>query len=307
MKRIIKYASGLILAGAMIVLMSPAANAQRGGFHGGGGGGFHGSAGGGGFHGSSAVRASSGFGVRQGTREAMANRPNTFAYGQRSAFGYRSGLGYYAGYGYHGGAFYRPGFGYYGYPHLGFYINVLPFGYYPFYWNSALYYYYGGIFYAPYDNGGYQVTEPPVGAAVPSLPDDATSIKIDGIQYYEADGVYYKQTTDDKGKRIYVVAGRNGVLNTGDNVTDPNADAAYPKVGDIVNQLPDDCRKIELNGKKYFVSPDGIYYERVTDPDGNTAYRIASLPDDQNQGQDTPTNQDEQVTPNGQNPNSNSI
>lgn len=259
MKRVYKNACGLILTGFALMLMVAPASAQRGGFHGGGGGGgFHGSSFGGGYHGATGVNG--GF------------------HGATTAF--RGGRGYFAGAGYHGGAFYRPGFGYYGYPHLGFYLGVLPFGYYPFYWGSNLYYYYGGVFYSPYDNGGYQVTAPPIGAGIPTLPESAQAIKIDGVQYYEADGVYYKAGADDKGKKIYIVAGRDGVLNTGDNVTDPNAAVTAPKVGDIVNQLPDDCRKITLNGKKYYVSPDGIYYEKVTDPNGNTAYRIASLPDD---------------------------
>jgi hypothetical protein len=259
MKRIYKYVSGLFLTGFLSVVMITTASAQRGGGggHFGGGGGFHGG-------GVGSVRAGGGTGFRGGVRAGGS---------------FRSGTGYFAGVGYHGGAFYRPGFGYYGYPHLGFYLGILPFGYYPFYWGSSLYYYYGGVFYSPYDNGGYAVTTPPVGAGVPSLPDSAQPIKIDGIQYYEVDGVYYKVTVDDKGKKLYVVAGRDGVLNTGDNVTDPNATNAAPRVGDIVNQLPDDCRKITLNGKKYFVSPDGIYYEKVTDPNGNVAYRIASLPD----------------------------
>jgi hypothetical protein len=237
------------------VLMMTTASAQRGGR---GGGGFHLGGGGGGFRGSSGVST----GVRAG------------------AGGFRAGAGYFAGRGYIGGAFYRPGFGYFGYPHIGFYWCVLPFGYYPFYWGSALYYYYGGVFYSPYDNGGYQVTVPPIGAAIPNLPDNAQPIKIDGVQYYEVNGVYYKEGVDDKGKKIYIVAGRDGVLNTGDNVTDPNATVAAPQVGDLVNQLPDDCRKVILNGKKYYVSPDGIYYEKVTDPNGNVAYRIASLPED---------------------------
>jgi hypothetical protein len=254
MKRIYKRAAGLFLTGLLSVLMITTASAQRGGR--GGGGGFHFGGGSSAFHGSSAIG------------------------GVRAGVGFRSGVGYFAGRGFHSGAFYRPGFGYYGYPHIGFYLGVLPFGYYPFYWGSSLYYYYGGVFYSPYDNGGYQVTAPPIGAGVPTLPDNARPIKIDGVQYYEVDGVYYKETVDDKGKKIYVVAGRDGVLNTGDNVTDPNASVAYPKVGDLVNQLPDDCRKVILNGKKYYVSPDGIYYEKVTDPNGNTAYRIASLPED---------------------------
>jgi len=261
MKRIYKYASGLFLTGMLSVLMISTASAQRGGSGGGG------RSGGGGFHsgiGATSFRGAGGFGsgVRAG------------------AVGVRSGVGYFAGVGFHGGAFYRPGFGYYGYPHVGFYLGFLPFGYYPFYWGSSLYYYYGGVFYSPYDNGGYQVTTPPIGAGVPSLPETARPIKIDGVQYYEVDGVYYKESVDDKGKKIYIVAGKDGELNTADSVTDPNATVAAPQVGDIVNQLPDDCRRVILNGKKYFVSPNGIYYEKVTDPNGNVGYRIASLPED---------------------------
>lgn len=258
MKRIFKYASGLFLTGMLCLIMAAPASAQRGGR--GGGGGFH-SGGGFSYHPTS--------GAYTGMRGAGSFRGTT---------GVRSGAGYLAGAGYRAGAFYRPGFGYFGYPHIGFYIGFLPFGYYPFYWGSGLYYYYDGIFYSPYDNGGYRVVTPPLGAAVPTLPAGAQPIKIDGVQYYEASGVYYKEVVDDKGKVTYVVAGRDGVLNTDDSATDPNASVAMPKVGDLVNQLPDDCHKVKLNGKLYFVSPDGIYYEKVTDPNGNTAYRIVSLP-----------------------------
>jgi hypothetical protein len=260
MKRLYKYTSGLFLTGLLSVALLSVAHAQRGG-HGGGGGGFH--FGGGSRSGASAFGGS---GVRAGS-------------GTHSITSFRSGAGYRAGYGYHGGAFYRKGFGYYGYPHLGFYLGILPFGYYPFYWGDDLYYYSNGIFYTPYDGGGYQVTTPPVGAGVPTLPSNAQPIKIDGVQYYEVDGVYYRETVDDKGKKLYVVAGKDGVLNTDDSATDPNATDAAPKVGDIVNQLPDNCRKVILNGKKYYVSPNDIYYEKVTGPDGSIGYRIASLPD----------------------------
>jgi hypothetical protein len=262
MKRFYKYASGLVITGLLSTLVIFSASAQRGSR--GGGGGFRGSSGGSsysgnatGFHGGSVANA----GVRGGV----------------GAF--RSGRGYFVGVGYHAGAFYRPGLGYFGYPHIGFYVGFLPFGYYPFYWGSSLYYYYGGLFYSPYDNGGYAITAPPIGAGVPSLPENASAIKIDGVQYYECDGVYYKEGVNDQGQKIYIVAGRDGVLNTGDGATDPNATIAAPKVGDIVNQLPDDCRKVILNGKHYYVSPDGIYYEKVTDPNGNPAYRISSLPE----------------------------
>ena len=269
MKRFSKKLSFLFLAGVLSIFSISTVSAQRGaggGGHGGGGG-FSGGGGGSrtGFSGGNF--RSGGTSVRGAT-----------GYSSRGSLSYRSGTGYFAGAGYHAGAFYRSGYGYFGYPHYGFYLGVLPFGYYPFYWGSSLYYYNDGIFYSPYDNGGYQVTAPPIGAGVPKLPENAQPIKIDGVQYYEADGVYYKESVNDKGKKIYVVAGKDGELNTADGVTDPNASVAVPKVGDVINQLPDGCRKVALNGKRYYVSPNDIYYEKVTDPNGNVAFRIVSLP-----------------------------
>lgn len=287
MKRIYQYTSGLLLTGMFSMFMICTADAQRGGRSGGGVGVSVGGGGGGGIH----IGGGGGIGFRGNNSVGVVNGNTNAAVGIRSGgaagggvTSFRSGTGYYAGTGFNSGAFYRPGYGYYGYPHVGFYLGILPYGYYPFYWGSSLYYYYGGVFYSPYDNGGYQVTAPPIGAGVPSLPRDAQAIKIDGVQYYEASGVYYKQGVDDKGKTIYIVAGRDGVLNTDASVTDPNATVAAPKVGDIVNQLPDDCRKIILNGKRYYVSPNGIYYEKVTDPDGNTGYKITALSDENEKG-----------------------
>jgi hypothetical protein len=91
-----------------------------------------------------------------------------------------------------------------------------------------------------------------------------------------------------------VVAGKDGVLNTdGDNAgmgnpdnsnVDPNVDKAIvPHSGDVVTQLPDECRKITLNGKKYYVSPDNVYYEEFTDANNNISYRVASVSDGDDQ------------------------
>lgn len=207
--------------------------------------------------------------------------------------GFHSG-GIHVSGGFHGGIGFRGGIGlgfhrgfyggnYWGYPHIGVRLGVLPYGYYPFYFGSDLYYYYGGVFYRPFDGGGYEVTVPPVGAVVPGMPRGARSIVIDGKQYYEFSGVYYQQSIDDKGKTIYIIAGKDGVLNTnGDGTDGQDADSAppAPQVGDIVNQLPDNCRKVTLNRKKYYVSPDGIYYEEYTDKKNFKGYRIASIPMD---------------------------
>jgi hypothetical protein len=311
-------------------------NGGGGGFHGGGGfrgsssGAFHGSGSvrgggnfrgnagafrgnGGAFRGSAGVRGGAGirnYSYRGGVRGGIGVR----SYGNRGGFGargygYRSGRYSYGGRSYYRGGYYgsrfRFGLGW-GYPHFGLYFNVLPFGYYPFYWNSNPYYYYGGVFYRPY-NGGYQVAAPPLGASVPNLPSDAQSIEIDGIQYYEADGVYYQPDVDDNGRTIYVVVGRDGVLSTdnggsdqpaGDNY-DPSIDNAPAngsaqvqqeqnqpqaqqggitlKIGDVVDTLPDDCRKVTINKKKYYVSPDNIFFEEFKDADGS-GYRVASIP-----------------------------
>ncbi len=232
MKRLYKYASGLVLTGLLTLALSSTADAQRG-FH---GGGFHG----GGFHG--AV----GFGGH--------------------------GIGYAARPGIYGGRLF------YGYPTIGFRLGYLPFGFFPFYFGADLYYYYGGVFYRPYDDGGYEIATPPLGASVPALPRGSQSIVIDSQQYYEYNGVYFQQTTDDQGKTIYVVAGKDGVLNTNGQNAD-NAPPA-PQVGDIINQLPEGSRKVTLNSKKYYVAPDGIYYEEFTDAHNFKAYRIVSIPSD---------------------------
>lgn len=273
MKTLYRSASRLVLAGMLSLGLGLTANAQH--HIGGGGGGFSG-----GFHGGSgigvhSIGGSNSFGSRFSNGSHLAYNGHTI-----------SGGAFHGAVAYHRGGFFRTGFGYYGYPHLGFYLGVLPYGYYPFYWNDMLYYYYGGVFYTPYDGGGYQVTTPPLGAAVPSLPEGARSIVINGQQFYELNGVYFKAVTNDQGKTVYEVAGRDGVLNTDGSVQPPQVDSATPQVGDVVNELPDNCRKVTLNGKKFFVSPNGIYYQPFTDSNGNPGYRIASVPDDYGQNED---------------------
>jgi hypothetical protein len=312
-----------------------------GGSHGGGGSSFRG---GGGSRGNVGVRSGGNFHRSEGFRGAVTGRSSIGARGGayrgavrggagvRSGYAYRGGnrggvyaRGGYRGGAYRGGGYYRGGYrgGYYrggryygygygsgfrfgfgwGYPRIGFYLGVLPYGYYPFYYNSLQYYYYGGAFYRPY-NGGYQAVVPPVGAAVPSLPDNAQSIVIDGEPYYESNGVYYQESADGNGRKVYIVVGKDGVLNTenggGSNMNDqPMSDNDDPlmdnnttanggqaanvapeltiKVGDVVDQLPADCRKVTVGSKKFYVSPDNVFYEEFKDADG-TGYRVASVP-----------------------------
>lgn len=267
MKKLFKYASGLFLTGALSVMVVFNVNAQRGAAHaGGGGGGSTGGGGGGlsvsrgGFGGGSSIGGGSSLSVGRGGFGRSTGFVNT-----RPAYG--------VGYGWGNPYLFNYGLGW-GYPSLGLYYNTLPFGYYPFYMGASMFYYADGTFYQPYDNG-YVVTAPPVGAAVPGLPRGAKRIMIDGKEFYEFRGIYYKAIVNDKGDTVYVVAGKDGELNTQDGGGETGF--AMPQVGDIVTDLPANPRSVTLNRKKYYVVDD-VYYEAIT-VNGKTAYRIASVPE----------------------------
>ncbi|QQL49710.1 DUF6515 family protein [Mucilaginibacter ginkgonis] len=216
----------------------------------------------------------------------MAQRGGRGGGGFRGSVGIRGGFGggYRGGFGY-GGPRVGVGFGYGGfrsYPRVGLSIGVLPYGYYPFSWGGNPYFYYGGAFYAPYGSS-YQVVAPPVGAEVPSLPSGAKPINIDGVQYYEFNGVYYKEAITPDNKKVYVVSGKDGVLNTNaDGTVSPDVTVDQPQdqmphVGDMTDKLPDGSRKVSLNGKRYWITPEDIYLEEVK-TDNGTSYRVVSVP-----------------------------
>jgi hypothetical protein len=202
------------------------------------------------------------------------------------SIGIRGGGGpFFGGFGYR--SYYRPypyyGFGV-GYPSLGLSFGYLPYGYFPFYYGQDLYYGYDGIYYRQHDDN-YEVVAPPVGAEVPKLPKKAKSISINGEQYYELNGVYYKEVLHPDNTKGYLIAGKDGVLNTGQN-QEPQG----PQVGDMVDQLPQDSHTVTLNGKKYYVSPDDVYYEEAVDNGGSPVYKVVGVPEQQNTRPAPPAN-----------------
>ena len=92
-------------------------------------------------------------------------------------------------------------------PSIGFRVNALPYGYFPFYFGSNDYYYYDNTFYRRYDDRNYEVVAPPIGAKLPQLPKNAKAVTIDGIRYYELGGTYYQETYNDKNQTLYEVVG----------------------------------------------------------------------------------------------------
>lgn len=290
MKSAGKFAKHLLIAGLVILTSFSVAEAQRGGR---GGRSFGGS--GRSFGGSPRISSAPRGGFGGGNRIAVGPRytPNRVYGGIRGSVSIGPRYSYRGSYGrpYYGSIYRRPVFGGYGayyrgyYPRIGFYLNVLPFGYYPFSYGGYPYYYNEGLFYQQYNNG-YQVVAPPIGAEVPRLPRGTQDITIDGQQYFEKDGVYYQKVIDENGKKAYRVAGKDGVLNTDsngeqdqpqyNNSTDqPQYNQApqqynnpLPKVGDVVNSIPSESRPVTINGEKLFISPDGVYYQE--DNSGNT-------------------------------------
>jgi hypothetical protein len=217
-------------------------------------------------------------GVTTGTRTGANGYPNgsNGHYYDRTNGMYHGGnYGYWGGNGY---CYYNRGYynSYY-YPYLGYSYGYLPYGYYPFYWGNYQYFYSAGLFYT-YANDQYTVVEPPIGAEINSLPSDAQSIVINGLQYYESNGVYYEPITKDDGTTSYQVAGKDGELNTA--VGGQGSVQQAPKIGDVVNSLPSDCRIIKINGERLYESPEGVYYKEVIDANNKKTFKVVGLPAD---------------------------
>ena len=176
---------------------------------------------------------------------------------------------------YSGGLFYRPYGSYFevAAPPFGIHINVLPHGYWPFRYSGYPYYYYNGIFYRQSERD-YEVVRAPIGAEVPALPREAKPVVIDGEKFYEYNGTYFKDYIKPNGELWYTVEGKHGVLNTDKNNANNNQPSTNPKtqttnnkpaIGDVIDNLPADYKTVVINSKKYFVTPDNVYYEEVVD------------------------------------------
>ncbi len=173
--------------------------------------------------------------------------------------------GYY--YGYYNG-FYEPIF-----PPYGLHIRVLPFGYVRLFIGGMPYYYYNGIYYRQYDNS-YEVVDAPMGATVSSLPEGARSVIINGENLYELNGTYYKPEIDGNGNNVFIVVGKNGVINN--TTMDESNIITTPgslQMGDIITQLPQDSKIVTVNGERLYETPDNIYL-REQNNNGSVQYKV---------------------------------
>ena len=192
------------------------------------------------------------------------------------------------------GCFYRPGpVVQFVYPPVGITIGTLPPGYFSFFMGPTPLFYFNGIFYQPvpplnnnnYNNNNnngnnnnnsendhteYKVVKPPLGAVVNKLPSGAKVKVIDGQKYYDYNGTFYQEQMDENNKLSYVVVGTDGVLNTNPN---KEKNSTEPQIGDRVPDLPADSKSVVINGEKFYSTPSGLYYKKITEGD-NTYYEL---------------------------------
>lgn len=169
--------------------------------------------------------------------------------------------GYYSGY-------YQPIF-----PPFGLRISVLPFGYTQFFMGVNPFFYYNGIYYRQYNDNSYEVVDAPMGATVSSLPKGARSVIINGEKLYELNGTYYKADRDSKGNDVFIVVGKNGVINNSTDAVDDLNTALPLQVGDVISQLPEGSKVVTINGEQLYETPDNIYLQQQSD-NGVTEYKV---------------------------------
>jgi len=211
-------------------------------------------------------------------------RRTVFMYGPRYTVIPRSFISIHFGghpYYYNHGYFYGFYDGYYMpiFPPFGLQISILPFGYTRIFIGGIPFYYYNGIYYRQYDNY-YQVVDAPMGATVSALPQGARSVIINGEKLYELNGTYYKADRDSNGNDVFIVVGKNGVVNNTvepQSNTEPQGDInnspSSLQIGDIISQLPEGSKVVTLNGQQLYQTPDDVYLQQE-DNNGVVEYKV---------------------------------
>jgi hypothetical protein len=171
--------------------------------------------------------------------------------------------------------------------------------------NGATYYYAGWSFWQAASGGGYVVVDPPVGAEVSSIPEEAISEKEGDVVVYQFDELYFTENKNDAGRTVYRVepsppeeeidkipAGSPSFVADDEtyHYVDYNLYVKYeesgktgyvngePEIGAQVDKLPDGVTTIEEDGVTYYQF-DSVFFEEVEGSDGQTFYEVVGSPD----------------------------
>lgn len=91
-------------------------------------------------------------------------------------------------------------------PPFGLKVNTIPASRKAFNFKNLAYYCVSGIIYQAVNSGGYVVVQPEIGMVVPELPEvNVSRVIIDGVSYFEFEGVLYKQIPTEYGIQYQVV------------------------------------------------------------------------------------------------------
>jgi len=223
---------------------------------------------------------------------------STDASAQRRGYGgYGGSRGYYRG----------PSRGYYNYHPVRSYAYNRPFlsvqfGGYP-------YRYQQGYFYRPYGSV-FQVSVPPIGIRIGTLPYGYRRVYVGPDPYYFYNGIYYRSLPSNEyevvapplgatvaalppGAKVTVIDGQKYYELDGtfyaEEITPDNKlqytvvgtdgvlntdggqpEQTGPQMGDRVDNLPADAKSVVIQGEKFYTTPSGVYYKEVVD--GNKVY-----------------------------------
>jgi len=153
--------------------------------------------------------------------------------------------------------------------------------------------------------GGYEVVEPPLGAEVSTIPEEAVEEEEGDVSLYHFDTMFFTQDENDAGQTIYRVEPRppeeeideipaDSPSFEADGETfyyvnlafyveyEENGKTGYtngePEIGAQVDSLPDVVTTVEEDGVTYYQF-DTVFFEQVEDSDGSTFYEVVGSPD----------------------------
>ena len=171
--------------------------------------------------------------------------------------------------------------------------------------DGATFYYADWSFYQDAPGGGYVVVEPPAGAEVSAIPEEAIAQDEGEVVLYQFDEIYFTKDTNDAGQEVYRVEPQppeeeidaipdGAVSFVADGETfyyvnynlyveyEENGKTGFvngePEVGAQLDQLPEGTTTIEEDGFTFYQF-DMVFFEEVEDENGQPFYEVIDSPD----------------------------
>jgi hypothetical protein len=170
---------------------------------------------------------------------------------------------------------------------------------------GTTYYYADWSFYQVAPGGGYVVVEPPAGAEVSAIPEEAVAHEEGEVALYQFDEIYFTKDTNDAGQEIYRVepqppeeeidaipADAPSFVADGETYHyvnynlyveyEENGQTGFvngePEIGAQLDELPVGATTIEEDGLTFYQF-DTVFFEEVEDENGQPFYEVIESPD----------------------------